>query len=134
MVKGFEEYTGPLNDYERTTVMPRVASILTFCVGPEKAATNKDLRENLLATYNLKVSDPRVRAIINEIRTSDVVPYLVASSKGYYIATSVDEVEDYARIIVETRIILQTVKTRVHKNTYFSYQIPHFSRNIEIYI
>jgi hypothetical protein len=97
MLKGFEEYTGPLNDYERTTVMPRVASILAFCVGPEKAATNKDLRENLLATYNLKVSDPRVRAIINEIRTSDVVPYLVASSKGYYIATSVEEVEDYAR-------------------------------------
>lgn len=79
--------------------MPRVASILAFCVGPEKAVTNKDLRENLLATYNLKVSDPRVRAIINEIRTSDVVPYLVASSKGYYIATSVEEVEDYARTL-----------------------------------
>lgn len=99
MLKGFEEYTGPLNDYERTTVMPRVASILSFCVGPEKAATNKELRENLLATYNLKVSDPRVRAIINEIRTSDIVPYLIASSKGYYIATSVDEVEDYARTL-----------------------------------
>ena len=50
MLKGFEEYTGPLNDYERTTVMPRVASILAFCVGPEKAATNKVLPEPLIAT------------------------------------------------------------------------------------
>ena len=42
--------------------------------------------------------------------------------------------QKYWYFIVETRIILQTVKTRVHKNTYFSYQIPHFSRNIEIHI
>ena len=42
--------------------------------------------------------------------------------------------QKYRYFIVEPRIILQTVKTRVPKNTYFSYQIPHFSRNIEIYI
>ena len=99
MLKGFEEYTGPLNDYERLTVLPRTASILAFCVGPEKAVTNRELRERLEGRFNIKVSDPRVRAIINEIRTSDTVPYLVASSKGYYVATSVEEVEDYARTL-----------------------------------
>lgn len=99
MLKGFEDYTGPLNDFERTYVLPRTASILAFCVGPDKALTNKELRERLLAQFNIKVADPRVRAVINEIRTSDIVPYLVASSKGYYVATSVEEVEDYARTL-----------------------------------
>lgn len=99
MLKGFEDYTGPLNDFERTSVLPRTASILSFCVGPDKALTNKELRERLLAEFNIRVTDPRVRAVINEIRTSDIVPYLVASSKGYYVATSVEEVEDYARTL-----------------------------------
>ena len=99
MLKGFEDYTGPLNDYERTIVLPRTASVLKACNGPDRALTNKELREILLAKFNIRVTDPRVRAVINEIRTSDIVPYLVASSKGYYVATSVEEVEDYARTL-----------------------------------
>jgi len=97
MVKGFEDYTGPLNTFEVSAVLPRVAELLALCKGPEKAVTNKQLREVLASRWNITVTDPRVRAVINEIRTTDTVPYLVASSKGYYVATSVEEVEDYAR-------------------------------------
>lgn len=97
MVRGFEEYTHGLTGFELNTVMPKLGAILSSCTGPDKAVTNRQIRAQLLARYNLEVSDPRVRAMINELRTSDAVPYLVASSKGYYIAGSVEEVEDYAR-------------------------------------
>ena len=89
MLKGFEEYTGPLNGFELNTVLPKVARYLEKCRGAENAETNSQLRFRLSQDYNVHVSDPRLRAIINEIRTSDTVPYLVASSKGYYVATSV---------------------------------------------
>ena len=98
MLKGFEEYTGPLNDYEYHIVLPALASLLRQCVGEANARTNAQLRASL-EYGTIKVSDPRLRAVINEIRTSDTVPYLVASSKGYYVATSVEEVEDYARTL-----------------------------------
>jgi len=98
MLKGFEEYTGPLNEYEYKVVLPQLVRLLRGCVGDARAQTNAQLRAQL-EYGGFKVTDPRIRAIINEIRTSDAVPYLVASSKGYYIATSVEEVEDYARTL-----------------------------------
>lgn len=99
MLKGFEEYTGPLNGFELNTVLPKVARYLEKCKGAENAETNSQIRFRLSQDYNLHVTDPRLRAVINEIRTSGTVPYLVASSKGYYVATSVEEVEDYARTL-----------------------------------
>ena len=41
------------------------------------------------------VSPPRLRKVINHIRTKGIVKCLIASSKGYYIAESREEIEAY---------------------------------------
>ena len=42
-----------------------------------------------------KVIVSRIRKCINYIRINGMVPHLIANSKGYFVATSVEEVETY---------------------------------------
>ena len=89
MLNGFTQETAPLSDMERAYV-PIFVSRLREAVGRESAVYNQQLQS--LAP---SLSSARVRKIINFIRTEGLVPCLVASSKGYYIAESEEELREY---------------------------------------
>ena len=94
MLNGFTQQTEPLNEYERDTLLPVICRGLATKVGEAKAITNTAITKAMRgAGYQL--TEARLRKIINHIRTTGMVKWLIATSKGYYIATSVAEVEDY---------------------------------------
>ena len=95
MITGFEEQTEPLTDQEREVFLPPIIKGLRVKVGKEKAVTNKDIVRGLKATCDIKIGDARVRKMINYIRNNDIIPCLIATSKGYYIAETKDEMLDY---------------------------------------
>lgn len=97
MITGFEDYTAPLTDKDKEIVVPAVKELLDGRVGQSNAITNKAIREMLNSRKGVLVPDVKIRAIINYIRKNQVVKHLLACSKGYYIATSVSEVENYCR-------------------------------------
>lgn len=94
MLNGFEKQTEPLNDYERDVLLPIIVQGLKIRVGARRAITNRKMTTNL-TNKGYKVSDGRVRKIINHIRCCGYVKCLVATSKGYYVATSPAEMESY---------------------------------------
>ena len=47
---------------------------------------------------------------MNYIRRNGLVPHLVANSNGYYVATSVEEVERYARSLEQRASAILSVK------------------------
>ena len=95
MITGFEEQTEPLTDQEREVFLPPIIKGLRVKVGKEKAVTNKDIVRGLKANCDIKIGEARVRKMINHIRNNDIIPCLIATSKGYYIAETKDEMLDY---------------------------------------
>ena len=94
MITGFDEITRPLTDYERDVLLPVIAYGLSLKVGKATAITNGRICD-ALRSKGYKITEPRLRKIVNFIRTSGIVTNLIATSKGYHIATSLDEMEDY---------------------------------------
>ena len=93
MIKGFDEQTQPLTEYEERYLLPVVIAGLKTKRGAESAVTNNYIVSKLKPRY--KVDAPRLRKIINHIRVNDLLPGLIATNNGYYLATSETEINDY---------------------------------------
>ena len=94
MLNGFQTQTEPLTDYERNTLLPVICRGLVTKVGEAQAITNTAITKAMKgAGYQL--TEARLRKIINHIRVAGLIKWLIATSKGYYIATSRQEMEDY---------------------------------------
>lgn len=89
MLYGFEEQTCELNDNEREVLLPLIIKGLTVRIGEEKAITNVKIREGM-EKNGTPLSDARVRKIVHYIRVNRLIPFLCASSKGYWIETDRD--------------------------------------------
>ena len=89
MINGFDNETAPLTDIE-LDMLPSVIGVLKSRYGKESAITNKNLRESFP-----DLTDARVRKLINHIRNNTLVPCLIATSKGYYVASTEQELRDY---------------------------------------
>lgn len=94
MISGFKAQTEPLTDYERDILLPIIYRGLKNKIGEARAITNTTItRAMKQAGYQL--TESRLRKIINHIRTTGMIRWLIATSKGYYIATSREDVESY---------------------------------------
>lgn len=65
-------------------------------MGREKAISNRKMREKL-GEKDVKVGDAKMRKIVQYIRIQGLVPLLVASNEGYYVASTEAEVKDHLR-------------------------------------
>jgi hypothetical protein len=109
MIRNFEEYTAELSEDEAKYIMPRLQMLLTLAIGKERAITNKQIVREINTlnpltkpdekdpglSWNVKTSEPRIRHMIHILRVSDAVPFLVATSHGYYISNDKQEIEEY---------------------------------------
>tara|TARA_R110000824_G_scaffold206477_2_gene391551 strand:- start:1195 stop:1593 length:399 start_codon:yes stop_codon:yes gene_type:complete len=100
MLTNFENYTSELTPEERKMV-PTIVNGLKQLIGKEKAWSNKRIGQAILDRYNVKLSSPRLRKIIQYIRVKDLVPCLIATSIGYYVAANKKEVEEYIKSLEE---------------------------------
>ena len=99
MITGFERETFELTDYELTLV-PLMVNGLKTKKGKVNSITNKKMVIKMKA-LNHKINDVRVRKLIHHIRVNKLVPNLISSSKGYWIAENQEEVEKYLKSLKE---------------------------------
>lgn len=93
MTKGFDNETAPLTGYETWVLLPQLISGLKTKQGRRSAVTNRYIVSRLKGSF--KISEARVRKIINHIRTNDLIPGLIATSDGYFIAEAESELLEY---------------------------------------
>lgn len=112
MVTGFEKETHPLTELELKVILPYMVSKLNHNVGHanrvkaskiiEKVNTMLKARGYKNRKNNpLKLSGPRFRQIIHEIRLKSLVPNLIATNEGYWVATKQEEIDDYINSLKE---------------------------------
>ena len=92
MIPSFEDITYSLTEYEKEVLLPIMIQGFKTKIGKDKVVTNPQICKALKAK-GYKISEPRVRKIVFYIRNHNLIPKLIASSKGYWIATNQKEVE-----------------------------------------
>lgn len=95
MIEGFEHETSPLNAEELLLVKDFVNS-LQKRVGGKRAIKAAEITR-IYKGLGKTVGGARVRKIINHIRTHDLLPRLVATSKGYYVEPDDEKLKDYIK-------------------------------------
>lgn len=109
MITNFERETHDLSQ-EEMDLVPGFINGLKTKIGKSNAISNKSIR-NAYQERGIKISDARVRKIINFIRIKGLVKMLCASSSGYYVAANDKEFKEYATGL-EERINSQTAVYR----------------------
>ena len=94
MIRGFEDETQELNEYEYNVLLPKLVKGLKQKIGRENAVTSRKVCD-AFKQRGYEVSGARFRKMIRYIRDNWLIPELVASSKGYWISESEQELVDY---------------------------------------
>ena len=112
MIKGFNSETAPLTEYEENVLLPLVLRGLKTKIGKENAVTNRTIVQRLnIAGYT--VTEPRIRKLINHIRMTDLLPGLIATSGGYFLATPEAELLDYEQSLIGREDAIKQVRLAI---------------------
>ncbi|WP_373248777.1 hypothetical protein [Bacteroides thetaiotaomicron] len=120
MIKGFDRETQPLTEYEIGVLLPLLVKGLQTKLGRENAVTNKHIVNALKGAC--KLNEARVRKIINHIRTNDLVPGLIATSEGYFIATTEAELLEYEESLKGREDAIREVRLSIARQRRILYQ------------
>ena len=115
MINGFSEQTEPLTEYEEQTLLSQLVRGLRTKVGRAMSVTNKAIIDGMKRNLGLSISDARVRKLINHIRNNDLVPCLIATSQGYYIAESEQELKDYEDSLLGREEAIRSVRLSIQR-------------------
>ena len=94
MITGFDKETEPLSDVERQQAR-LVWYVMNAAFKRGESITNKQIRKVLETNHNTKVTDARIRKMINWMHIEGHIPDLIASNNGYAKAKSAQELKDY---------------------------------------
>ena len=122
MINGFEDQTEPLTEYEESEILPHIVRGLRLKVGKAMSVTNRAIVEGMKRNLGLKITEPRVRKIINHIRVNDLVPCLIATSQGYYIAESEQELKDYEESLLGREEAIRSVRLSIQRQRRHKFQ------------
>jgi hypothetical protein len=94
MIKNFETLTFELTSDEKF-VVEKIIKRFENLKGKEFIVTGEQIREGINKNLNMNFDMIRIRKMIQFIRTNDLVAGLIATSKGYYVAKTAEEIEDW---------------------------------------
>ena len=111
MIQGFQKETEPLTEYEERTLLPQIVRGLMSKVGKVNAITNSAIVKGMKANLNLSLTEARVRKIM----CHDLVPCLIATSQGYYIAESEQELKEYEDSLLGREEAIRNVRLSIQR-------------------
>lgn len=132
MLNGFEEVTEPLTEKEEKVFLPPILRGLRTKIGKSRAVTNKSITRGLKENCGLTISEARVRKIINYIRCKDLVPCLIATSEGYYIAETEQELLDYEESLAGRESAIREVRESIQRQRMRKYWNKQSQLEIEL--
>ena len=94
MIVGFEDFTVEITPEEQNVVNIIIKRFQTK-VGKTNIVTADKIAIGLKAHFGIEFKESRIRKMIQYIRLNNLVSGLVATSKGYFVAQSPDEIMDW---------------------------------------
>ncbi len=121
MIKNFEDQTEELNSYELSKLVPAMVNGLKTKIGKNNAIKNADMVK-AMKRAGYSITDVKVRKIINHIRNNALVPCLIATSKGYYVGDSLQELEDYITSLAQREKAIKDVRIAIQNQVRERYE------------
>jgi hypothetical protein len=109
MITGFQQYTEELTDYEKQSILPVLIYNLKNCIGVDNAISNKEILKKL-DKMDITTTAPRIRKMIHHIRRKGYVNRLIATSKGYYVTTSKEELMKYVESLEQRESAIAAIR------------------------
>ncbi len=114
MINGFTNETKPLSEYERDTLTPIIVRGLSMKIGKERAIKNSEICAKM-RLQGSRIDNARLRKVINHIRVNALLPGVIATSEGYYIATTKEEMADYIASLESRESAIHEVSVALRK-------------------
>ena len=115
-----DELNYELSSEETKIILPKLISLLKWRKGKENAVTNKRL-VMLLTAMGHNISQPRIRKMINHIRTNNLVHNLLANSHGYYVTNDENELTSYINSLHKRANEINKIAEALQKNKKYVY-------------
>jgi len=117
MIENFEDVTYYLTPYERDVIVPYMVGKLNLNIGKSQAVTNKAMIDNMnsYGNFSITISPARIRKYINYIRVNDLVSCLMATSKGYYRANRISELQSYIRSLKQRESAIRQMREAIER-------------------
>ena len=117
MLKGWEDrldLVGGLTDDERSAARHLADCFHRHFIGPGMARTGKQISA-YYASQGIKMNGARVRKIIHALRVSDAVPFLLASSKGYYRSIDMADVARFEDSLRQREDSIRAARSAIYR-------------------
>ena len=109
MIKNFEEFTIDLTPTEHRLI-PMMVDRFTNKRGIKTVVTAETMISKIYESFGVKLKDTRVRKIIQYIRVNNLVPGLIATSKGYYTAETTAEINDWIESLKAREFAIRQIR------------------------
>jgi hypothetical protein len=109
MIKNFEEHTVELSPDEQKFVGVIVQRFNTK-KGKQHIVTADAIIEGLKTHFNFEFKESRVRKMIQYIRLNNLVVGLIATSKGYFVADSIEEIQDWVNSLRSRENAIRSIR------------------------
>lgn len=114
MITNFEDITCRLNP-EEAQMLPTLVEIMKTKTGSRNAITSGEINYLMKQSGHVKIYGARIRKLIHYIRIENLVPRLIATSKGYYIPSTKQEFAQYIKSLEERILSIQQIKAEMIK-------------------
>lgn len=115
MIKGFEKQTIELNDHE-LNVVSILVDRFSKKPGYKNIVTNNQIIEGLRMKHGIEIKDSRVRKVIQYIRVNNLIPGLIATSKGYYSTDDIEELESWIESMVQRENAIRETRLAIENH------------------
>ena len=116
-MKNFEKITQPLNNDEKRVVNMFINHFKQR-KGKNHVITNKTIQKALKTKHDLNISGARIRKVVNYIRIRRLIPGLVASSSGYYVADNAEDFANWLDSLKEREEAIRAIRKAGEKDLY----------------
>ena len=114
MKKELKKKTRKITNYEQKVLLPILLKGLKTKKGKKNAVTNKEIVYGL-QSHGFRICETDVRALINHIRTNDLVVGLIATSTGYYITNNEQDFLNYEDSLLGRETAIRDVRYSIQR-------------------
>jgi len=126
-MKNFEKITQPLNNDEKRVVNMFINHFKQR-KGKNHVITNKTIQKALKTKHDLNISGARIRKVVNYIRIRRLIPGLVASSSGYYVADNAEDFANWLDSLKEREEAIRAIRKAGEKDLYDTFGKSYFAK------
>lgn len=109
MIKNFEEFTIDLTPTEHRLI-PMMVDRFKNKRGIAHIVTAETMISKINEAFGVKLKDTRIRKIIQYIRVNNLVPGLIATSRGYYTAETTAEINEWIESLKAREFAIRQIR------------------------